>query len=418
MEETLKTARFVHRLLIGACAALVAFGATKTGSRLERDAAEELDRLLRLESQRTKAWQGLNELAQEVIERERLELMEELELYANATTPILLGTPSFELTIPRRWNARLLSMSQSADIPLGELIAAVREGPALTFPWPDDLDLSEKLLAEIGKLAPGLCERTWSREAPVTLESIGMSFSESSPTQDKDSNGASQSDDEEPQPDEVRVSASFCCPGDSKATDAISFSADVSGLPVTTKYRWSEAPLADWTRAFGTPITLESLESASRRHRLSDLNAGAALVVLSLLDSAQDESLELLGLKVDRGLALTLGPFLIAVVLTYLLVHLRHVERSCSIATADEIRAFPWMSTFDDAASRALVWISLVAFPGLAIGIPLSRNWISASPLTWVSVALGLGTLSLGIANWRVVRALQTRLAAPPDAGA
>ena len=110
-------------------------------------------------------------------------------------------------------------------------------------------------------------------------------------------------------------------------------------------------------------LSLEHIENVSNQIGPLPLAEGAQLLQTNI-DAARTE-VEFAGIKVDGGVAGSVGPLAILLLLGYLLLNLRHLSAILHPSDAALI-TFPWVGIFPDRLSKLFTVFSLVVLPGLS----------------------------------------------------
>jgi len=104
----------------------------------------------------------------------------------------------------------------------------------------------------------------------------------------------------------------------------------------------------------------------------------------------EKQNVSLLGVKVSAGIATVLGPLATLVVTLGLLSYLLNALRLASRSAADAV--FPWIGLFPDLLSRTLTLSSIVVLPPLVDSLLLRRVWGATWPTWGIGLALAMLT--------------------------
>ncbi len=118
---------------------------------------------------------------------------------------------------------------------------------------------------------------------------------------------------------------------------------------------------------------------------IKDQGVDAALLSLQLLQSREDEKLELLGLKVQGRLARLTGATCCLVLALYLLIHVKQLQLRMKQGSKIQ-EDFPWFAVYKDRLSSLLMYTSVTVVPIFSVGLLLLRSERNSSFATWFSL--------------------------------
>jgi len=115
----------------------------------------------------------------------------------------------------------------------------------------------------------------------------------------------------------------------------------------------------------------------------------------------REDEVSVLGLSIRESILTWLGPALVSFVLAYLYGHLKHAQRAMN---GHEVlmRAYPWISLYEDTISRGLTFLSIVVLPLLATGYLTVVTWDIKDVPSYVATVLTVGTLICGYRVHRI----------------
>jgi hypothetical protein len=110
----------------------------------------------------------------------------------------------------------------------------------------------------------------------------------------------------------------------------------------------------------------------------------SALVLLEDKRKKAQQQVSFLGLTVDEGIVVVVGPIAVLLTTIYLLVYVKHI-RTLADRNREKLLQFGWVGLFPDRLSEALTYSSIVLLPLLANSMLLIRAWTSARFIEWLA---------------------------------
>jgi hypothetical protein len=110
--------------------------------------------------------------------------------------------------------------------------------------------------------------------------------------------------------------------------------------------------------------------------------------------------------EIPASMVVLAGPLLAVMLLLYLLSHVGHLQRICHTDT-DLFCMFPWLPLFPDRISLTVFFISILLLPLIAFGCLLVRFWHVGAIIMCVAIPLTLVSIVLAYLSWRRILALR-----------
>ncbi len=144
-----------------------------------------------------------------------------------------------------------------------------------------------------------------------------------------------------------------------------------------------------------------------QRHwdEVGNKTAREAKSILAGRKEALSESVSFIGMSVPADLALFGGPLVIAIIGFYLHSHINHMLRLVTDQRSRQIKDdFPWLLLYTDPLSRRMVFVSVVLIPVVAIVSVIYRAWgIGSVAGILMAAACLLSSLYISWKSWRTI---------------
>lgn len=134
-----------------------------------------------------------------------------------------------------------------------------------------------------------------------------------------------------------------------------------------------------------------------------------ALVLLEEKRKKAQQQVSFLGLTVDEGIVIVVGPIATLLTTIYLLVYVKHI-RSLAPENAEKLNQFGWVALFPDQISKSLTFISIIALPLIANSILLIRAWTSVRLIEWLAGLSIILTLIFGYQLYLQIKNLRRQM--------
>ena len=135
--------------------------------------------------------------------------------------------------------------------------------------------------------------------------------------------------------------------------------------------------------------------------------AGAARVLQDKLDSTKRE-IHFLGLTVEERIAVWAGPTALLLLLLYFYAHVSNLNRR-RFAAGDGLQNAAWIVLFPGPASSVLSYASIVGLPPIAAAALLQRSGHLHEWTTRLGIALSLGVIVVAVLCARNIAPLRTK---------
>ena len=112
------------------------------------------------------------------------------------------------------------------------------------------------------------------------------------------------------------------------------------------------------------------------------------------------------GVEIPALMVVLAGPFLAVVLFLYLLSYVQHLQ-SISKTETNTLSTFPWVALFPYIASRIVTFASILLLPPAAFGLLLWRFWHIGVIILFFALVLSIGSLVLAIACYRKILVLR-----------
>ena len=376
MEEALKTARAVHRLLIVVCATIIAFAIPNWRRDVYERAVDELVAARLFETK---------EIAQLVLDStERTSLAELTRTLSSRLTelPKLSNVSLFEITDLDSWivdNLTALKPDPSAgSATVADLLRIWMTGPFLTIvrpqSSPEDQAAVEALIEHIRKKLGwvGPFESAFPTR-PITLLESGQTW-------------------------ELGVWLHL---GGNEEWFGMPISARAVRVRLSDFREWASVTSESSVLTQIVPSPGAVLPNLSQQLGfIGKLNPDQALEKLAERRAETYGKVSLLGLSIDGDTFLLGGPVIIVTFLLYLLAHVQHIGATKG-DNSSLVAVFPWMALYATPLSKALTTASVVGLPAVAnfslFAVALDFWWATAVAI----VVLGLCGLGVSLYTLR-----------------
>jgi hypothetical protein len=411
-EERLKTARLVHRLLIGTCVAILAFATSPDYSERYTEAIAELEKLRALELALAKDFPPHVEFWRDP---KNFEDSKKLPGDRLITASVSNGVVGAVMGVGGVKSATLTPRSKyfCAAFNQGYVDRLLRGGTLD--------DYREFLLQNIGvhhahplgvSLGQQLAERLEQDEdlrkaasqGPVDLELtmaiVGMKYPQA------DSQG-------------LRVDVLFdvrILPGDEHLNPL-----KLEDVPHVAEY-YADSRFQCWLsqRPKLKPLIVEGavLPALSK---VADKVAGdktldAALGIMQEERRKNQQTADLFSLSLEGSRLVVVGPLVTLLLLLYLLAHVVSIQESFS-GKAGPLEASSWMAVYPNRLAIALTFLSLVALPAVTLFWLLVRMRALPSEFLVVELLFGVAAVAVGAWTFACVCSLRQRSAEAADRG-
>lgn len=438
MDEFLKTIRFLHQVLIGVCAALIAFSLSPDPKAGYTTALLELNVILRQLTLHDYAMYAKT-VAQHDDEEEAAYLKQRFDrnklIVENYALPI---SQKFTVTRPYyceypKDNATVADYLQFVDSGglIGEVGFEYGEIPGVPELLAKILKEQRRVKSKLTDLKPELREVFFKLSEEIPQEKF--------PWQDLSGESHEASDDEFEFPHNstrllnvprIGLMGMNVSPPDKRefrGEIGLTFTSNVSSLVsiepslssvmpgvedgrvVTTiyvnpsaSYFYGKKHLAvDWLRTMpdlfrlvhrardGQDILFPNLKPLMNQLQTMSLT-DASKFLQDKIDSTHND-LSFLGISIQQEVAVWVGPLVVALIMVYLLSHFRHLHNIDNL-NGPPMKMFPWIGIFEDSLSRTLTFISIAIMPVASETALLVRSGHWSNRTTLAGVLLGIAT--------------------------
>lgn len=381
MEETLKSVRSIHLVVIGLCVAIAIFAASPRSDIYGKAKAElEALREVRLEELRAEIERDVRKLTDD------LPWLEPATLFPNGQVlPSLSPAALFHI----RYNESAVAKLE-AGAPLEDwfsfLAAPLRV--AIYLPDPADPALSDFLadLKQFARTKPN------PRIESLSFKEPGLQANESITSLPVYAICAS---------DAEKAAPVFTKTVRAVETEVVEdlLSAWVETADSTAKLRAVAGTGSPWLK-----------QLSAIRNEIGSLKISDAAQYLELRMSSQKRKIDVLGTSIDEELAIIAGPLALLLTVVYFVFNLAHLARLL-LASATEARSFPWIGLFPGRVVGSVVYASM--WLPLAISLWLLLfSWSSASrPALTGASTLTAALLACAVAGSRALATVRRSMA-------